>query len=121
MKLIDSRLERTLEDLADFNFVIRYTPATENAAADCLSRLYDLDHVHSHPASDIESAPLSGGIYAYDQMAGGGNSLFDSLTLLSERALLVKDWLIPSRLSEVLVDELLNRPEYMVSNSIDEK
>lgn len=37
MIIIDSRLARTLEDLANFNFIIRYTPGKDNAAADTLS------------------------------------------------------------------------------------
>ena len=39
MRLVDSRLARTLEDLSDFNFVIKYTPGKLNVAADSLSRL----------------------------------------------------------------------------------
>ena len=112
MTLIDSRLARTLEDLADFNFEIRYTPGTENAAADCLSRLYDPNHIHPHLNPGFDSAQLPEVIYVYDQMPGGGNSLFDSLSLLSERALLVKDWLSPLRLREVLVDELFRHSDW---------
>ena len=46
MKIIDSRLARTLEDLADFNFKIQYTPGKQNIAADALSRLYSPGSVH---------------------------------------------------------------------------
>ena len=39
MKLICSRLARTVQELSEYNFEIRYTPGHLNCAADALSRL----------------------------------------------------------------------------------
>ena len=43
MRIVDSRIARTLEDLADFDFDIVYIPGKSNVAADALSRLYSHD------------------------------------------------------------------------------
>ena len=39
MKIVSSRLERTVDELADFIFEIHYVPGHLNTAADALSRL----------------------------------------------------------------------------------
>ena len=39
MKLIDSRIARTLEDLSDQSFEVYYRPGKENETADALSRI----------------------------------------------------------------------------------
>lgn len=112
MKIIDSRLARTLEDLADYNFQLRYTPGNQNAAADALSRLYHPDNVHSPADVDYESGRLSDGLVVLEKVDGGGNSLFESLHLLTQRLKLKKSVVDSStKLREILVDDLLNRPE----------
>ena len=74
MKMIDSRLARTLEDLSDFNFDIVYTPGKKNEAADALSRLYP---------QKLESQELNGqlpdGLKVIDLVPGGGDSMVHSL------------------------------------------
>ena len=52
MKLIDGRLARTLEDLADYNFRILYLPGKTNCAADALSRLAIGDAIGVGPSTD---------------------------------------------------------------------
>jgi hypothetical protein len=110
MRLIDSRLARTLEDLADFNFHIRYTPGKQNAAADALSRLYDPNSVQ---VPDVSFTPehLPEGLFLLKEVSGGGDSLFQSLHCISLNMKLKKapsD--SPLRLREMLVDELINHP-----------
>ena len=39
MKMVDSRLCRTLEDLSGYDYVVRYCPGDQNAATDYLSRI----------------------------------------------------------------------------------
>ena len=111
MRLIDSRLARTLEDLADFHFQIRYTPGRDNAAADCLSRLYDPDNVHLPGQQQSNPGSLPEGLFLVKEVSGGGDSLFDSLyTLLSREKLLGTCPQSSLKLRELLVGELLEKP-----------
>ena len=77
MKLICSRLARTVQELSEYNFEIRYTPGHLNCAADALSRLnykvpdYDQSmNVNKLPVGLKLDGPPS---------PGGGDSLFVSL------------------------------------------
>ena len=111
MRLIDSRLDRTLEDLADYNFAIQYTPGKENAAADCLSRLYDPEHVHPSTSAVLQDGYLQEGVYLHGIVPGGGNSLFESLHVVADRSESVTRVRVPQKLREELLDEMLNHPE----------
>ena len=84
MKIIDSRLTRTLEDLSDYNFQLQYTPGGDNAAADALSRLYHPDNVNPTDPVEIDSGCLPDGLLMLQKLEGGGNSLFASLHLLTQ-------------------------------------
>ena len=105
MKLVDSRLARTVEDLADFNYSIRYTPGSQNSAADCLSRLYDPHHVHNS-CPNFDAGKLPDGISLYGQVPGGGDSLLESLFVVLQRT--IGSTAVPthSHLRRVLVGEL---------------
>ena len=108
MRLVDSRLARTLEDLADFNFIIRYVPGQLNSAADSLSRLQRIMKAPDMPQGlsglpqglCIQGAPVP----------GGGNSLF--VALLRVLHAMVEEPLpsSPLELREALVDELMANP-----------
>ena len=76
MKLIDHRLARTLEDLAEYDFEIRYTPGHLNQAADMLSRVR-INTPEEVTILDPETIP--DGLKAEERVPGGGNSMFDSL------------------------------------------
>ena len=76
MKLVDARIARTLEDLSDFNFIIEYVPGKQNVIADGLSRIardkkveYDVGEVGLPVGLQLCGTPV----------AGGGDSLFESL------------------------------------------
>ena len=112
MKIIDSRLARTLEDLADFNFTIQYTPGKDNSAADALSRLYDSSCVHQSSEVTFEPDKLPPGLMIIEKVLGGGDCLFESLNILASRVALAK----PScesalALRQLLIDELMRRHE----------
>jgi hypothetical protein len=112
MKLVDSRLARTLEDLSDFNFEIRYTPGRENAAADCLSRLYSPDSIHSNTGSRFTPGKLPSGLYTSCKVEGGGDSLFESLATASERTILQRAPVSTALvMRSLLIGELLKSPE----------
>ena len=77
MKLINNRLARTVQELSDFIFEIRYIPGKLNCAADALSRLNykipdlpKLNQSYELPPGLVPDGPPS---------PGGGDSLFVSL------------------------------------------
>ena len=76
MKLVCSRLARTVQELSDYNFEIRYIPGSLNSAADALSRV-GLQQEDSTTGS-IEELP---GVIVVDgtPAPGGGDSLFISM------------------------------------------
>ena len=107
MKLICSRLARTLEDLAEYDFIIKYTPGRLNTAADALSRLQGSLQVPSFGPEDVGRLPQ--GLVLYGQPSlGGGNSLFDSLHRLLQATGSEDVPGSPLQLRELLVAELLN-------------
>ena len=116
MKIIDSRLARTLEDLADFSFTIQYTPGKLNTAADALSHLYEPGSIH-YDGDALQPGRLPAGLAVLKEVPGGGDSLFQSLYLLGTRVeFRGPAWDSAGRLREVLVDDLLNRPDlYKIS------
>ena len=117
MKLVDTRLARTLEDLSDYNFEIRYTPGKDNAAADCLSRLYAQPCVTVEAENCLVPGRLSPDLYVAKEVSGGGDSLFESLHILSERSSLGRPSVpSPLELRLLLVDDLMKNPsEYGLS------
>ena len=113
MRIIDSRLARTLEDLADFNFKIVYTPGTNNEAADALSRLPFQEFMGKSVALD---GTLPGGLTLLKEVSGGGDSMFEAL-FLSYRWIFGSADNVPTRfpksvpeLREKIVNWLLSSP-----------
>ena len=105
MKLVCNRLARTVVELADYVFVIKYVPGRFNCAADALSRLKQ----KVLPAGlGGEKAELPDGlIMAGDPAPGRGDSVFISLfRLLSKFSskFILKDHL---QLRIQLIDELI--------------
>ena len=75
MKLIDSRIARTLEDLSDYSFKVYYRPGKENETADALSRIRP--EVIEHHENDTPG-DLPEGLKIISYTKGGGDSMFDS-------------------------------------------
>ena len=78
-KMIDSRLARTLEELSEFNFIVRYCPGKNNGAADTFSRLPN--QMAELPTCDLsdQGIALPRGLTIYKTMDGGGDSMIEAL------------------------------------------
>ena len=78
MKLIDHRLARTLEDLAEYDFEILHTPGHLNQAADMLSRVK-----LPTPEEEVKgpSTIIPAGLCKGETVSGGGDSMFAALII----------------------------------------
>ena len=109
MKIICSRLARTVEELADYVFEIRYVPGHLNSAADALSRI---KCHHVVPDSNIDVSLPQGLIVDSTCIPGGGDSMLLSLQRCLSRINGSRP--LPDTaqgLREQLVDELLTNSE----------
>ena len=109
---VNSRLARTLDDLLDFNYEIRYIPGKDNCAADYLSRMQLVDNAF------LEVTPcdeLPEGLEVICKVDGGGNSIFESLLACMKQHQKYKDPSISvpetaDVLREELIDKLIEAP-----------
>ena len=106
MKLVDSRLARTLEDLSDFAFTIKFRPGVENTAADKLSRMPVID---GEREDEMDPRWLPDGLVVNEKVEGGGDSLFQSLSFILWEIKKMKR--SAEELREELVSELLSDPK----------
>ena len=109
LKMVDHRLARTLEDIGEYSFEIRYKPGPENIFADALSRMTgDMSGITPPPAAVSQELPPNARLV--HKVDGGGDSLFESLFMLLETMPNCKDRL-PANMYALrlqLVEELLN-------------
>ena len=68
---------RTVEELAEFDFQIRYRPGVDNEAADFLSRMNENESVENSEIKDHKYLPK--GLRLLQTVEGGGDSMFESL------------------------------------------
>ena len=79
---VNARLARTLSELEEYEFEIRYRPGPQNEAADALSRI-----VEAVESTDlIDGNYLPKGLKIVEKIDGGGNSLFEALLVILDRA-----------------------------------
>ena len=108
MRIVNARLARTLEDLAEFRFVIQYKPGRENVAADALSRMNSSPFIPG--VGDVRGEPPPGLKPVGEPIPGGGDSLVLSLTRLLHRQGIDGVPKGPSELRRRIVDELQAHP-----------
>ena len=84
MSSTNSRLMRTVEEMAEFEFEIRYRPGKENEAADFLSRSNKLDGEENEEVTDHKYLPP--GLKTICEVSGGGDSMFQSLHIAMKEA-----------------------------------
>ena len=108
----NARIMRTLNELAEFDFEVKYRPGTQNAIPDTLSRLRSTNE--SPALSEIQ--PLPKGLEVMNNVPGGGDSMVDSILLALDHVhrnvdpeILVPD--STDDLRNILVGEILNFPE----------
>ena len=76
----NSRLMRTLNDLEEYDFEIRYLPGPQNEAADTMSRIISsLPPGEEAPVTENELPP---GFRVIEKVDGGGDTMFKSLLVV---------------------------------------
>ena len=108
MKLVDSRLARTYQELAEFNYKIVYVPGQYNNAADTLSRIADTAEGDTSP---VDYRLVPDGLLVVKEIPGGGDSLLESLYYHLQSMKPVGEVVSSvQQLREKLVDHLIDHP-----------
>ena len=110
LHIVNARIARTLQELSEFNFVIRYTPGRQNAAADAMSRT---PSAPPQVLSGKANNKIPDGLITIQNVPGGGDSMVSSLIIAAVHASLEVD--VPDdpvALREALVDELIAYPDH---------
>ena len=71
MRIFDSRIARTFEDLADFDFEVRYRPGKDNTIPDILSRLHEDAELENDKNLNTDPKWLPEGLIITKLMPGG--------------------------------------------------
>ena len=118
MSVHSSRVQRTMEELSEFNFKIRYIPGKLNDAADILSRIR---------AGQIEDNGSDEGLpkelKVNDKVDGGGDSMFQAL-LIAMGYVMDDDDIPESHLhmrKEVITELMGNIKKYKLINNKQER
>jgi hypothetical protein len=110
----NSRINRTLHELEEFDMEIRYIKGESNTAADTLSRMVHLNQ--DHHAEEVDPGYLPQGLKILQYAEGGGDSMVQSLFLVLQHHQSQMDPNIPlpgdrDELRVLLVEELISHPE----------
>ena len=117
----NSRVQRTLEDLAQFNFKIKYLPGRENEAADILSRL-EVEEQRQQEEEDCESVGLPKGLKVSEKIEGGGNSMFKAVVSAMQDVFEEEEQLEHMEVRRKAVSEIIAHPaKYKIPNNKVEK
>ena len=117
MSAHNARIQRTLEDLSQYDFEIKYVPGVQNEAADFLSRMEN-----PQQEQNVEGG-LPKEFKILQKVEGGGNSLFEALLIGMENGWREYQEFPENHLQlrEILVKELIRNPEkYKISNNKSE-
>ena len=111
MAVRNARIMRTMNELSEYEFEVRYKPGKCNTIADTLSRL----GISDCTAEEINQNALPEGIKVLKFIDGGGDSLVDSLFTALEHYREAHDPSILTPISalvlrEAIIDKLLNDP-----------
>ena len=121
MKLVDSRMARTIEDLSDFNFEIEYLPGEKNVIADLMSRMPE--SVVEGEIDCMNPEYLPKGLMIGKECKGGGDSMFESVWFGLKD--LMKDGLVvrmPDSIDELrreVMSDVLRNSESLGLNKCD--
>ena len=77
MSLLNQRVARTLEEINDIDYELRYIPGKDNIIADALSRSLE----STEDNKPIETKPIVPSGMTEVKLHGGGDSLFQCLSL----------------------------------------
>ena len=82
MQQENSKFMRTINDLSDYDFVIKYRPGSENEAADAMSRI--VPKIAGSEDELVNQYKLPKGFQVIKEVRGGGDSLFESVVICFE-------------------------------------
>ena len=107
----NARLMRTLNELAEYDFEVRYRAGKENCIPDTLSRL----HVDFSIVNEGVPVDLPDGVTVICEVVGGGDSMVESLFIVLQRRLSPWESVMPlpacpGELRIALCDELVQHP-----------
>ena len=109
----NSRLMRTITELAEYDFTIKYRPGKENAAADTMSRIVEVPSEQDYN-NLVSQTDLPKGFRLLETIEGGGNSLFESIMASLEYLKEEHDLSLPEdhlELRKLTVNHLFENPD----------
>ena len=120
MNTSSARIQRTLEELSQFDFDIRYLPGVKNEAADFLSRMDN-----TMMTEDNQETSFPDNLCIVEKVDGGGNSLFEALIICIKRLQDTDDIQQPldhlEMRKNVINELMLNMERYKIINNKQER
>lgn len=121
MAASSSRIMRTLEEISQYDFDIKYLPGSQNQAADFLSRMENMESIDEENHIGIPKE-----FRISQKVEGGGNSMFESLLIAMRDAFDEEEnKALPESHMQMrmeIINELLeNMQKYKICNNKQEK